>query len=193
MRTRITRWRSLAPWMQPASESTSTSSPTAVIRRRAPAPTTSGPPWPGCRPRPASRPFAAASTRWIATSAGSASRWPTPPSWTRKASTPTTRSRSWKKPMRRRSATNSSCPRRSATMPACRMAMRCSASTSGPTGSARSWLRCCSNSFDGFARDRRPKFCAAVGLTAYSTELERRMAYAVPAAGSYQGARRSRG
>jgi 2,3-bisphosphoglycerate-independent phosphoglycerate mutase len=36
-------------------------------------------------------------------------------------------------------------------------------------------------SFDGFTRDRRPNFCAAVGLTAYSSELERHLSTIFPA------------
>ena len=113
--------------------------PTAAIRRRNRPATTSRASRRRCRRRSRSRPCAAATTRWTATSAGSASRRPMP-RW----STPTARAF----PMRRavdrgrlcatRNSTSSSSRRWSATIAACATATASSASISAPTACAKS-------------------------------------------------------
>ena len=140
-RTRTTprRWPTSSP--RRTCRRLCTFSPTVVTRRLKPPPATCNGWRRRCRLRLPSRQSAAATTRWTATTAGTASARPTRPSSTRTAPASPMRRRRSRMHMRTKSPTSSSFRQSSATIAACRTATDCSASTSAPTACARFWAR----------------------------------------------------
>ena len=133
--SRASAWRRSSP--RPACRPWCTPGPMDAIRRRNRPATTSRASPPRCRSRSRSRPCAGATTRWTATSAGSASRKPTQPWSTRMGRASPMPAASSTRPMPRRNSTSSSSRRSSATIAACATATACCASISAPTACAK--------------------------------------------------------